>query len=284
MNDIDIKEKDSEIAILMATYNGEIYLNELLDSLKKQTFTKWKLYVQDDLSTDGTMACLEKAALLDKRIIILQNSTKKGAMLNFMDLLRRVSAPYYMFCDHDDVWLPNKIEVTLKKMKEEVECHPSQPIIVHTDLKVVDSRLNEICSSFWEMSRIRPDLLKTFNAIAGRYLTTGCTMMINDAAKKISFPVSSKALMHDSWITCCVLKNKGRVAEVAQPTILYRQHGGNVVGARDSRHHYLINKIKSLRSVYRENKKYYQMLKVLEYGNFLKFLYYKTRYFVLYKK
>ena len=284
MSEIINIKAETEVVILMATYNGENFLNELLDSLKKQTFTSWTLYVQDDLSTDGTMDCLRKAALEDSRIVILPNKEKKGAMRNFMDLLQKVSARYYMFCDHDDVWLPNKVEVTLKKMKEQESLHPNKPIVVHTDLRVVDAQLKDICSSFWQMSRIQPEMLRTFDEIAGRYLTTGCTMMVNNAAKNVSIPLSSRALMHDSWITCCVLKKGGMVAEVSTPTILYRQHGKNVVGARDSREHYLAKKIKNLRSVYRENKKYYQMLKVLEYGNVFKFLYYKLRYFVLYKK
>ena len=274
----------SSVAILLATYNGTKYLPELISSLQKQSFKDWFLYVQDDLSTDETEKMVKAYAEADSRIIWVENHEKKGAMKNFMDLLQKVDAPYYMFCDHDDVWLPGKVELTFNKMRETEAQHSGKPIVVHTDLKVVDGELKEICPSFWKMSRIDPKLLRTFNDMAGHYLTTGCTMMINAAAKEVSLPLQKGALMHDSWVTNCVLINGGVVAEVAEPTILYRQHGNNTIGARDAQHHYIANKVGALGEVWKENKKYYQMLHSMGYGNFLKFLYYKLRYFVLYKK
>lgn len=274
----------SSVAILLATYNATKYLPELIDSLQKQSFKDWHLYVQDDLSSDGTEQMVKAYAENDSRIIWIENHEKKGAMKNFMDLLQQVDAPYYMFCDHDDVWLPRKVELTFNKMRETEEQHRGIPVVVHTDLKVVDGKLNEINPSFWKMSRIDPNLLRTFNDMAGHYLTTGCTMMINARAKEVSLPLQEGALMHDSWVTNRVMINGGVVTEVAEPTILYRQHGNNTIGAKDSQHNYLSNKLNSLGIVLRENTKYYHMLKCMGYGNFFKFLYYKLRYFVLYKK
>ena len=273
-----------DVAILLATYNGTLYLLELLQSLQEQKYENWHLFVQDDLSTDGTADLIRRYASQDARITLVENQEKKGAMKNFMDLLAKVEAPYYMFCDHDDVWLPNKVGLTLERMQATETAQPGKPVVVHTDLKVVDGQLQEICPSFWKMSRIDPRLLRTFKEMAGHNLTTGCTMMINAKAKEVSLPLGAGALMHDSWVTNRVLLAGGVVTEVAEATILYRQHGNNTIGARDAQHHYLKNKLCAIGGVWRENRKYYRMLAAMGYGNFFQFLYYKLRYFVLYKK
>lgn len=272
------------IAILMATYNGTAYLPELLDSLCRQTFADWHLFVLDDLSTDGTLQLLRNFAAGEARVTVLSNDRKRGAMMGFMELLQRVEARYYMFCDQDDVWLPQKVERTLRKMQETECLHPGLPVMVHTDLKVVDARLEEIAPSFWRMSRIRPDLLHTFNEAAGHFLATGCTMMINGEARMVSLPVRPEALMHDCWVTDRVLQCSGIVAEVDEATMLYRQHGKNTIGARDLQNNYILNKMRVLGNVLKENRRHYRMLSGMGYGNIFKFLYYKFRYFVLYKK
>jgi glycosyltransferase involved in cell wall biosynthesis len=98
----------STIAILMATYNGEKYLGEQIDSLLAQTNMDWQLYIHDDGSTDNTQAILQEYAQKHSNIHILEYESQRGAMKNFLSLLQRVEADYYMFCDQDDVWLKQK--------------------------------------------------------------------------------------------------------------------------------------------------------------------------------
>ena len=147
-------EQTPHVAILMATYNGSKYLPHQIDSILKQHYTTWTLYVQDDLSTDNTPEILADYAKRDARIKVVDNQEKLGAKRNFMTLMEKVEADYYMFSDQDDEWLPEKILVTMKKMMEEENEAPEKPVIVHTDLLVVDSDLKEIAPSLWEMFRI----------------------------------------------------------------------------------------------------------------------------------
>lgn len=274
-----------QVAILLMTYNGEQYLPQLLASLRGQTYTRWRLYVQDDLSTDATPRLLAEAAAADPRIEVLPRGAKYGAKGGFMHLLQHTEADYYLFCDQDDVWLPEKVEVTLRRMhRAEAEWGKQAPLVVHTDLTVVDSELREISPSFWRYSRIAPQLLRTFDEQAGHNLCTGCTMLLNAAARRVSLPCPPEALMHDAWVALSVLRSGGHVCEVDKSTILYRQHGSNTLGAHDIQTGYLCKRLSRLRSVWRENRAHYAMLRAAGYGSAARYLYHKVAYFLRYRK
>ena len=184
-----MQQGTERIAILLATYNGEKYLREQLQSLYDQTYTDWTLYIGDDGSTDGTADIVREFSERYGNIVFHRNCEGKGAMSNFMGLLAEAEADYYMFCDQDDVWLPHKVETTLRKMREIEAENRQRPAVVCSDLKVVDKNLQTIAPSFWEMSEMLPDLLASnFNYLGVHFLATGCTMMINAAAKRIAFP------------------------------------------------------------------------------------------------
>lgn len=276
--------REIKIAILLATYNGAKYIAELLDSLVCQSIKGWQLYIQDDGSTDGTVEIIERYAATDPRITICDDGLRhRGALQNFMSLLYQCQADYYFFCDQDDVWLKKKIEVTLQRMTEEEQQYPQLPIIIHTDLTVTDANLHPIQPSFWKMAQIAPELLRSFSEIAGHNLVTGCTMMINSKAKDLAFPYHH-AIMHDAWITAKVLQAGGRVTEIAQSTIFYRQHENNTIGASDKRHHYLRDRIFHLKNVLKENIHYYRMLHAAGYNSLIKYVYYKLRYYKAYRR
>ena len=129
----------STIAILMATYNGEKYLGEQIDSLLAQTYKDWHLYIHDDGSTDNTNAILQEYAQKHSNIHVLEYESQRGAMRNFLSLLQRVEADYYMFCDQDDVWLKEKVELSFEEMKRQEAACQGKPIIVYTDLYVTDA-------------------------------------------------------------------------------------------------------------------------------------------------
>ena len=128
-----------------------------------------------------------------------------------MTLMEKVEADYYMFSDQDDEWLPEKILVTMKKMMEEENEAPEKPVIVHTDLLVVDSDLKEIAPSLWEMFRISPRILCNLDMLGGHCLVTGCTMMFNKAVRDLSIPMPEAAIMHDVWMALVTFKNGGRI-------------------------------------------------------------------------
>lgn len=277
-------KNNRRIAILLSTFNGDKFLREQMESLLAQTYVDWTLYVRDDSSQDATLSILHHYADKYDNIVLLEDKKKLGARDSFMFLLNSISSEYYMFCDQDDVWLPNKIELSVRAISKQEEDTPNVPIVIHSDLTVVDERLNVIDSSFWQMSRINVELLKAFNYASAHCLATGCTMLINQKAKELAFPISKKAIMHDLWITLRVLQAGGCVVSLPVKTILYRQHQANVVGARDLKHNFLLNKLKGLGCVLTTNYRYFSMLSSMNYGSLMKYIYYKFMYNIKYKK
>ncbi len=246
-----------KLAILLATYNSARYLAELLDSLVNQTYRDFTLYVRDDGSTDSTLQILESyQPKFDNMVIMRDSVTSRRAMGSFIWMLENVDASYYMFCDHDDVWLPQKVELSLAKIRE-IE-RDNRPALVCCDLVVTDSNLNTISSSLWSYMKLRPELLTKLKYAISCNLFTGCTMIINRAARDISLPISPRAVMHDSWIGLRVLTAGGDVAWIPTPLILYRQHPDNLFGAHRvsrSRSYYLhkLRTIKGVIATYRQN-------------------------------
>lgn len=271
-----IKSK-KQIAILMATYNGERFLSEQIDSLLSQTCQDWHLFVHDDGSSDNTLAILNSYANdHPDKITLLDYPPQGGACKNFLSMLDRVEAPYYMFCDQDDVWLPEKIAVSLEEMKRQKTTASDKPIVIHTDLTIVDEHLQPIYDSMWRYSGIQPQYVKTFTDAGGHTtIATGSTMLFNGEARKVSLSHhSDKAIMHDCWICLCVLRSNGILKALDCHTVLYRQHASNCLGSGQtaSSNVNMAYRLKHFSNIYDSNKRYYAMLSSLGYGSVLKFI------------
>jgi glycosyltransferase involved in cell wall biosynthesis len=177
----------------MSTYNGERYLNQQLDSILAQSVSEWQLFIRDDGSTDSTLDLLQKYANNHpKKIHIITDGENLGACKSFERLLQlHGNADYIAFADQDDVWLPDKIELSLRTIKQAEQQYPNLPIVVHTDLQVVDEHLNEISPSFWQYSNIRPSLLNdNLHYLAICNSVTGCTALLNHNVCLCSLPFS----------------------------------------------------------------------------------------------
>lgn len=227
----------NEVAILLSTYNGKLYLAEQLDSIINQTFKNWNLYIRDDGSSDGTQEIIKKYVKIDSRIIYLEKESKEnlGVKKSFFSLLERVDSQYYFFCDQDDFWMENKVQDTLDFLKE----HEGNgiPTCVHTDLRIVDKELNEIYSSMIESQQL--EVNDSLTNLLVQNSVTGCTLALNNELKK-KLPKNvniDKIIMHDWWIAL-VGSVFGKVVLLEKQTILYRQHGNNEVGAQS-----LLNKL-----------------------------------------
>lgn len=265
------------IAILLATYNGETYLREQLDSLFQQTFGEWCVYVHDDGSTDKTCSILQEYAAEHDNLIILDTPSRHGAKDNFLGMLRAVDADYYLFCDQDDVWRQDKIEKQIAGIKEAEQAHPGKPVLVYSDLYIVDSELKQI-GTMWKQEHIHPELLTTFDEAGAREFVTGCTMMFNRLAKEtVVFP-ADKAVMHDSWITLCVLRSGGIVQAIDEPLVYYRQHASNVLGVNQWSQYSRLKRLLNIRKSIVANYRHYRMLNALGYGSLFKYLSYKHSY------
>jgi len=224
------------IHILLATYNGAPYLQEQLNSLLAQTHANWCLLIRDDGSTDSTPTIL---AGYQKRFptrikIVSSEKVNLGASGNFGALLAAADADadYLMLCDQDDVWYPDKIERTLAEMRRLEKLHGiTTPLLVHTDLAVVEKGLRSVADSLWRLQHSDPIGGKVLNRLLVQNVATGCTMMFNRALRDLALPVPPEAVMHDWWLVL-VAAAFGEIGQVTMPTVLYRQHGANDVGAR----------------------------------------------------
>lgn len=241
--------KNSNVAILLATYNSERFIDIQIHSIIYQTYYDWILYIHDDGSTDHTVEIINEYAKKYRNIIVLHDFVQTHcAKDNFFHLLNEVNADYYMFCDHDDLWMPNKVEVTLSKMYG-LEQQKRGPICVYTNAYVVDKNYSILSSSLWRMSKVNPRISEKIPFVLMFNSVTGCTMMINEEAKECILPTTPDVPMHDQWIAYSVLKANGRLVHLNMSTLFYCQHGDNVVGANKVSLGYVWDRIKDIRNV-----------------------------------
>lgn len=226
---------EPHITILLASYNGERYISEQIESIVKQTYKDWTLIIQDDCSSDNTGVIAGKFAEQYKdRIQFFRRETPSGsARNNFFDMLKYVNSDYGMTCDQDDVWLPDKIENTMNCMHEmERTFGKNKPILVHSDLKVVDDQLKTLSNSLFKYQRLDAKRDK-LNHLLVQNIVTGCTIMVNRPLIGKINGLPDRSIMHDWWMAL-IAAVFGHIGFVRKPTILYRQHCHNKVGAKNS--------------------------------------------------
>ena len=239
-----------KIDILMTTYNGEKYLKEQIESILNQTYKNINLIISDDCSTDNTRDILKEYQDLENIKIYYQDKNL-GYVANFEFLLKHVESDIYMLSDQDDVWMPNKIEETFKKLEED------NADLVFTDLEVVNQKLELINKSFNKSMNKEHKIGKTLGTNQFEYLynnITGCTIM---SKKKwideiLPIPKGSKYVIHDSWIGLIISLN-GKISYLDKPTIKYRQHSENQVGTE--RESYKYNNFEQVRNLFINVKK-----------------------------
>jgi len=233
--DIPQAQSSSEplVVIVLSTYNGERYLPVQLKSIFSQTFRPWRLLIRDDGSTDATPQLIEDATRRDpQRIRILaDHNGNLGTVASYSRLVEGAAADYVLFSDQDDCWLPDKVSRTLAAMRTAEQVHGTEtPLLVHTDLQVVDQALKPLAASFWRYRRLDPLAGVRLPRLLTHNVATGCTMMINRPLVELAAPFPQAAVIHDWWLAL-VATLFGRIVVVDQATILYRQHGDNSIGA-----------------------------------------------------
>jgi hypothetical protein len=220
------------IDILLSVYNGSEHLREQVESLWEQTRPDWRLWIRDDGSTDRSLELIRELQAEDARVRLLEAGENLGASRSYGRLMERpeVSADHVMLCDADDFWLPDKIERSMEAMLDAESSSPAgTPILVHTDLVVADAALRPVAASFWR-HRDLPVEAVTLERILSRNVATGPTILINRSLLELAGRVPPEARYQDWWITL-VAAAFGRIVALPAATVLYRQHGGNSVGA-----------------------------------------------------
>ena len=238
-----------KVDILLATYNGEKYIREQIDSILNQTYKEFRLLISDDGSTDGTRDILNEYKAKDDRFEIFRQEENLGVVKNFEFLLKKVDAKYYMFSDQDDIWKDDKIEKSFKKNEEGFD-------LVYSDLEVVDENLNVTYESYWKLKGIYKKI-KKYNNFESLYLNnfiTGCTVISKKELIDTFMPLPniSKFVLHDYWISLIISQN-GKIAYIEEPLIKYRQHKNNKVGSKKKSDE--LKSIDEIRSLFIQVKK-----------------------------
>lgn len=209
------------IQVLMSTYNGEKYLEEQLDSLLNQSYKNMKILIRDDGSKDRTIDILDEYSKKYSEKIKCIYGENIGVIASFLELINRSdgNCKYFAFCDQDDIWLKEKVEKAVDKMKDDI------PFLYFSNKILVDENLNILKKETSNLSiTLENSLIEN--------LATGCTVMVN---KKLLDVIKNKninhqkILMHD-WLLFILSNLLGEVYFDKNAYILYRQHSNNVVG------------------------------------------------------
>lgn len=216
-----------KVNILMSTYNGQQFLAEQIRSIQEQSYTDWTLFIRDDGSSDNTKEILKDFERQDSRIHIIDSdkSDNLGVIKSFHKLVNHDRADFYFFSDQDDVWLPNKLELSLKVAQN----YPADlPLMVYMDLKVVNQDL-EIMTESMVKSQSHHANTELVQELTENTVTGGVAMINHTLAEM--WQETDDILMHD-WYLALLASAFGNLVFIDQPGELYRQHSDNVLGAR----------------------------------------------------
>lgn len=224
-----------KVQVVMATYNGEPFLDEQLESLRRQSFREWVLWVRDDGSTDATVEMVRRHGREDPRIRLVEDRLgNQGPAGNFAALLAHAlakEAEYVFLADQDDIWVDDKMERQLALMLErEHEDTSDIPRVMYSDLEVVDRDMRRIHRSFMRYEMLRHEA-NPLPVLLAQNFVTGCTMLVNRKLLEFALPIPPRVLMHDWWLALCAAAT-GRLHHLPEQTVRYRQHGRNQVGAQ----------------------------------------------------
>ena len=201
------------ISVCVATYNGERYIEQQLQSILAQLTQKDEVIVSDDGSTDATLARIQ--ALKDPRVRVLAH-THMGATRSFYAALEQTQGDYIFLADQDDVWLPNKVT----RCTETLQSYD----LVASDAQVTDASLNVVAPSLFQLIGSKEGLFRNWMLCSFYGSCMAFRRSVLEAA--LPFPTGSY-VAHDWWIGI-VAEMVGRVLFLPEPLILYRRHEANL--------------------------------------------------------
>ena len=213
----------------MATYNGEKYIKEQIDSILKNMSDSDELIISDDGSKDSTLEIISEYN--DKRIKVIEGP-HKGVKQNFANAIENANGQYIFLSDQDDIWMKNKIELILKEFENN-----EASVVIH-DAEVIDENLKVTIPSFFEYRNSGKGILK--NIYKNTYI--GCCMAFKSEIKEFILPIPNNIEMHDQWIGILgESKGKGSIF-LNEKLIQYRRHSNNV---SQMKHYGIIKMIKN---------------------------------------
>lgn len=255
----------AQIHIVLATYNGEKYLREQLDSLLAQTYSDFDIEICDDGSTDSTIDIVNEYMEKDSRISLHRNEENLGYVKNFLYGVRRSKSSYIMLCDQDDIWNPDKISVTLEAMQKAEKENPDVPLLVFTDAMNYDSDSGLETGRFQESSHLNIKKVDSAHLFMENKCI-GCTVMVNQKILPYLDEIPDGIRVHDWWLAL-ICSHFGNVVYLDRPTLRYRQHSGNMIGGGSfsdyikSRLTSVSEQRKALKQTYRQGEAFYSVFR-----------------------
>lgn len=207
------------LSVALAAYHGEKYIEAQLLSILEQLGREDEVIVSDDAPGGETQKIVESLAQRDKRVRYLQGSGC-GVIKNFENALSNASGDVIFLSDQDDVWLPGKVEATLREIENGAD------LVLH-DTKLTDAELNVTQESFFKVNGSKKGFKENF--IHNSYM--GCCMAFTRKISEMSLPFPDGIPMHDQWIGM-LAERFGKVSFIEEPYLLHRCHGDNVTGGK----------------------------------------------------
>lgn len=214
-----------KVSVAMATYNGEQYIKEQINSILDNLNDNDEIVISDDGSTDNTIKIIED--FNDKRIKII-DGPKKGVKQNFANAIKNAVGKYIFLSDQDDIWAKNKVNKVLEIFQKE-----KVTLVIH-DAEIVNEHLDVIEESFFKYRNSGKGIIK--NVWKNTYI--GCCMAFENTIKNEILPIPDEIEMHDQWIGI-INEKYGKSFFLSEKLIKYRRHEKNV----SKMHHYGIKKM-----------------------------------------
>lgn len=209
------------VDILLATYNGGRYIETQLLSIISQSYKNWRLIIHDDGSTDNTIEIVKRWVKLDNRISLIEDNIRcGGAAQNFMHLLNYSNAAYVMFCDQDDIWLDNKVELMYNRI---TSMDTAKPRVVYSNSYVwkPDEGIGGLATLSFPSSL--NELLFMNSGVQG------CVSIFDDKVRELMKVYKGVMSMHDHVLNL-IAASMADVSIIHVPLMLYRNHNSNVTG------------------------------------------------------
>ena len=218
-----------KVQVLLATYNGEKFLREQLNSIINQEYKSWEILIHDDGSVDNTISILNeyKKNYPNKIKLLIDQKIFSSASMNFFHLIEHRSreANLYCLCDQDDIWHKNKLKIIIDKYNSKDK---EKPLLIHSDLSLINAKGKLLEKSHNKLINYQKNFISK-NSCLYYNPVPGCAMSINSAlADKISY--SKYMVMHDWWILLSAIFENATILYIKFPLVKYRQHSKNVLG------------------------------------------------------
>ena len=211
----------------MATYNGEKFIAQQIESILAQTYKNFKLIICDDNSTDDTVKIIQTFIKNNPNITLYKNKKNIGFVKNFEKLINLCNTNYIALSDQDDIWIETKLATQISKLQNIKHKNPDSPLMIHSDLTMINEKEEILNKSYFKYRKYQLIDEKDLGQILGPCGVMGNTILFNKQLKSILLPFPDNLEYHDYWIAI-INEIYGNRITINQALVKYRIHDKNV--------------------------------------------------------